>query len=864
MSCAFLMMLLSPSYSSYGLEYGDLEALHPLETFNQIKARRESNWTIFKALCDSHKVTGQPIFLDGGTIELYHIDTQKIYIDASQTLIINGNNFELKFYPFVPRLGYNYVFDLNYGGTLSIKNGSAKVAQRQNYFESYQCVLKKSTNTKLIELPGTVGSDFWTSLSVGREIFYSWDYLVLGKTNTIASWDATAKTITLNNDIDAAVSNDMQGSEVWFGLDFVDGVSEQDYFDFGRHWVRGENLNVRTFSFIYNGPAPATGTDTVVTLQNVTIENFKYPVSFVSGAFKIYLFGTIEINSSEIALQVFARSQINRQSILGPNATLIFNDNGLLSVGSLDVISSGNIWGSGAYIHPTVIVQIDTFRGYNNPAATFRQFSSSIEIVCPGDYESWINDFQCVGSGELDLRTSNCMPFTCEYFSGDSILTPGGDFILQDGVIGQINLTGLFHPPDSVSALLQFNNAVINEGVTIGWPILNAPFTDIEFNNCIFYAERSADRQEKIKNDGDIINSITLNNCEYRKPVGSTVGTWTPGDGTALSGDACSSFLRPVNFKEITVNNLVTDYMIGAFLQQSSSFTIPPQSNSFVEVNDSDINLTKSHDANYVSTRTFLSDQIRGDRTSIKAFSFSGHGYNTPLRISPKIASRSANILTGSQTYKVLVNGPAPPTTFSVDNVLEIDFDHNEYLVNTGTIKHIAPITYSPGSTQKYSSGSAFSGTITIRAVGGTVTISKWDSATNEWGNVLSDIVIPVGTSANLTCDNKGVISKASNSTVNTTLATGTGAVTTYSGVLPDYLLVDSVGFEVTAGVISGVAGISGLIVGTGIDPVSYVDYGTGTYYIKFTSNLSNGVDLNVTYDKYNTWRVSGVFDVAA
>jgi len=580
--------------------------------------QRVSNWTLFKNLCDYHKKINGTISFASGKIELYHADKEKIsMIDGERlNIIISG---ELIFYPFVPRPGYNYVFDMAYGGSLSITGGKIKMAQRMNLFESYRCEFLPNG---IIRVLGAIRSDFWTGLRQGQVIYCSWNQKVLGKASKVAGWDKALKTVTLTDDL--GVINVVAG-QTWIGFDYVEGVSEYSYKTYGQHWVKWEYIDTRAFILINHSPPTSTGPDAVINLTSTKLENWGCPLFISSGAFKVNLKNTVEINNSEEGIAAFARSQLNHQSILGLKATLVMRNNGMNSVGSIDVISSANILGSGAYIHPTVIVQLDKFRGYNNPASTFRQYSTSIEVVCPPDYKSWINDFQCEGSGEEDLKTSNCMPVEVGYFKGNTLLTIGGSLNLKAGIIGRINLTRLLHPRDNVETNIQINNATITGPTTIGWEKGAAEFTDITFNKCKFVAnlaftsnpDQAHAVEEMIKNDGTAMRSITIKDSEYVRP--EDVQIYTLGQPVP-AGLSASALLRCIRFLNVNIDGMKTDFMKGVFLQHHSDQLQPPYNKVIIHIDHSQINMS-----GLIDSKNSVPGQIQGVDTSVPCLSLTGN-----------------------------------------------------------------------------------------------------------------------------------------------------------------------------------------------------------------------------------------------
>ena len=450
-------------------------------------ADRKANWALFKKLCDEQKLHGGTIDLGNEVIEILHTDKELVRLEAGHKLNIKGDGYKMIFYPFTPRPGYNYVFDLAYGSELSLTGGEMSLAERQVH---------------------ATGSN--------PEVF------------------------TL-----------------------INAFTE---------WV-------------------VTGPDTVINLTDAKFENWKTPINISSGAFKINLKGTVEINNAEIAMAIFARSQLNHQSILGHDATLVLRNNG--------VKLPNDIYGSGAYIHPTVIVQIDKVRGYNNQAFTFRQFSSSIEVVCPDDYQSWIHDFQCEGSMEGDLRTSNCMPFVLDYYKGDSVLSPGGNLILKEGEIGAINFTSLFHPPDNIASFIQINKAIVTKKVSVSWPKLVAEFADVEFNDCTFPTQ-PVDQGPKIYAGMAPVKSITLNRCKFKK----------------VDENPAGALILTAGFLAVNLNEITTDLINGVFLQQNITQTQPPFDKVTIHIDHSWINTSNFYNDNPNSPR-FLPGQIQGVDTEV-------------------------------------------------------------------------------------------------------------------------------------------------------------------------------------------------------------------------------------------------------
>src|SRR5690348_9950488 len=113
-------------------EYGDLEALHPSETFNQIKARRESNFAILKSVLESRA---------------YHMPEKRLevsiptgqFIQSTSIKIFgrNKNTSEIVVYPFLPQATQQKLINCRYGDIHTASNVTIKSSVKNNFYESY-------------------------------------------------------------------------------------------------------------------------------------------------------------------------------------------------------------------------------------------------------------------------------------------------------------------------------------------------------------------------------------------------------------------------------------------------------------------------------------------------------------------------------------------------------------------------------------------------------------------------------------------------------------------------------------------------------------------------------------------------------
>lgn len=848
----FLHTLLASTSSVSLFQSGNLEQLYPLETASQIRDRRLANWTILKTLCNDAKLTGIPVSLPNTRVEFFRTLNDKISLNSGHSLYLRGfGDTNMVFYPYIFRAEPvdHTPFQMDYGASIRVRDLTLKCAKKQGKFETYDAVLKKNANNRLIELTGTIRPEFWTDLQIGDTIYASYDSAILSDTRIVASFDSNAKTITTTADLSVGISADTTGK---FCRIFTNEIlPEEDYDTYGQFWYYNSGTKVGA-SGIRLVPAANSGAEASFDLTNVSIENFWEGLSISAGNFHVNS-SNLNFDNCGVAFPAYARLQMNGQYISGDSMT--FTNNGYNCIAQINSDST-LVFGSGAYLHPTIILTItDTLTLTNNPASAFRQFSSSIEEDMTG-VSSYVNNIVASGNGEYDFYSSNCMPVTIDNFDGDQLWI-GGSLTVNGGKVRElISASSNLEPPNGTPVDWEFNNMELTGRLITAFNALTEAVHDIVFNNCTFYVSDYTTLDVFIKAAFDT-RSITLNDCEMRRAVGTTFPDYVPG--SAIPAGEKSQYLFYGQGKTITINNLTTDYIKGGlFLQVSNLVRTPPYNGNKFYINNSEIGL--SHITNNTPTIAsfYLTDQFNGSGSKIVAFDYTGLGYNTPGSFSSKTASKSnVNIITGSTTYKNLGGVMAPYNSFNITGSLEIDLEHNEYFVNSGTINRITLPTWS--GIDKIASESNYTGTITIHAVGGTITINGWHATTNEYGNISASTTIPVGTSKSFTCNNRAVISKAANSTVTPTIATGTGSIREYKGSLADYLVVPQ-NFSVTAGAVTGTANSNGAISGTGIDSSSFIDYGTGTYYIKFDSNVGNGVPVNLSYEKYNTWRVTGVF----
>jgi len=845
-------------FQQYGFEYGNLSELYHDETYEQIKTRRQSNWNILKTLCNDHKITGEIINPAGGIVEIYRPSNDYVELLDTHNLKIYGSSTEFVFYPFTYRSEANYYpFKFQYGSSCDFRNLTSKCAQKQGKFETYDVILKKGGNLRLIEITESVRAGFWTDLQVGNTIYYTDQPSDLAESRVVQSFDSTAKTITVTVDIGVGIANNATGIAC---RNFNEDISEEDYNTYGDFWVAASGFVGQ--NGIFHIPVSSTGNATNFNFKDVIFENWWVGISISSGNFHV-TYDNILFDNCGVGFSAFARSQINGQSVIGVTKDLSIDnlkikECGYYCVGQITADNS-RIYGAGVYWHPTVIATLPgTTRCLNNTANGLRQYSASLDTQTP--YATYIENFVASGGIEYDLYTSCSMPVTIDNFEGDE-LRIGGTITVNRTRSGRneirrdVSSSTLLEPPHGTPVRWEFNDTDIYCQSQSAFNVLTEDVHTSYFNDCKFFVNEYGVIPQMLTIPGELY----LNNPQMLKNPTANIPTYVPGSAVP-SGNDCS-YLFIVGSKKVVIDNLITDSLKGGLILQSPSFNFPAPLKT-IEINDSDINLSKLINTNPTITDTYRTNGILGQRTKVEAFNYGYMGYSLPLAFTAKEASSSnVSIATTPQTLYIITAIPfAPYVSFVVSGVLYTDLDYDEYFVNAGTINHICLRTWQ--GVNPVTSASIFTGSITIHAVGGDVVINGWDATTNQYGNVESSVTITSGTSITLTCNNKRVFAKDANTAVsNELLFTGNGSVKVYQGLLVNMLAANTT-FTITVGAVTATAGADGLFTGTGVVAGSYIDYWTGAYYLSLVSNVGNGVQGLANYERYTNWRILGVYEL--
>jgi len=820
-NCSFFYV---EAVNQYGFEYGNLANLHPSETFTQLKTRRESNYSILKTLLESVSVT-----LPSQRLEVSIPSGSKI---SSSVINLSGsskNGSQIIVWPFVPRTGVTAgtFIEPRYGDTHNFSNFTIKSPVKNNFHETYSCILKPGGATNQIQILGTVRDDFWAEMIPGKTVFYGWTFSVLGETKVISSADEGTGIITLTTNISGSVASNTQGATVNFGTSFKEDISQEDYLAYGRCWVIN---NFDSNRIIYSVPASSTGVDYTLNIGNVRFENTATQILLSMGNFKVNQTANVEFVDGNTPYSLFTRNQAGGQtfSVVDGAETLVERAGDIVAGAIATLEPSGN-YGSGGYLHDNVIVDHQgILRLRDNISASWRQYSSSYSPIVQGQtnyYKTIIEE----GSGEYGFLTSNTAPTTIDYADFTGTLLLRHDTVINGGDLAYISSQGTDF--GTGSRTVEINDTILR-GVTSF-----SLFQTGELNNCTYKLPEFSTLQLMVTPS---IGNFNINGGIIENS--GNVGTWNRSTG-AVSGNRGANF---ISLSNAIIDSLEWDSDLYHYLFTTGLTQAPYTEKDFnSEVNNSDV-VCYSIAVDGLSVAGTVSGTLSGTNTILRNSFYSqnaGRGF---------IQNISGN--TGT-VAKTIVASKSYALIGTVTNVLEIDFE-NDYYQTSGTINAI--LAANPW-TNSYSANTCYGRNIRIYAVGGDITLTTFDATLRPSSNIIgtNGTVILNGNYLDLTID-RDYVFQTGTSVVTPTLFTGNGATKIYKGVLADFILDPTVIMNITAGAINVNADANGLF--TDANVVGFVDYWTGKYEFRFTANVPNLTTGVLTYNKPNAWKNTGAW----
>lgn len=840
-------------FSSRTIEYsyGNLESLYPTYSYSKLKALRLKNWNLFKARCDNAKTYGGTVRIKGERLEMFVPSGESITItESTDSLTVEGVSktlTQLYFYPLTPTKDLTQnVFDIQYGTNFTLRNISIARDDIKRY-ETYSCVLKKNGNVRLIELLGDIRNGFWDDLTIGDTIVFAWELEVQGQTMTVADFDSVAKTITVSSDISSLVTNDQSGYYVNAGFYFREDIPLSEYTQYGQGWYINEGMIFVSQSYVWTDES-----DAIITLDNVNFDGAEYNVFISSGACKLYA-TDVYFTGCQLGVAFFGRDIGNNQQFHINNVT--FEDCGYYVAGGTYAITADNKLGGGAYVHPNVSCKkIGDGNLYlqNNIAAAFRQYSSTGEkTIAPGSTTQF-GKVYCLNNTEYDFATSNSMPVTIDYIESPGSFYSGGFLDINGGYLTTFSQSNQIKPSEEVTDIaVNITDCTIKGTQTFGWLSPQNENCTITYTNCTF-------ETGTLTNLGQLMMSETsrgklgqLNIIGGSMVKGPNGGTYYTPFGSVNGLVLNSRMLRRGGFRNVLFQDFTTEYLFGGFFTSNSEAINPANADIYTFI-DCSINTHLLVQPNAIQNNK--SYTYVGTRSSFARSGYPAFLFNNLLK--PKTGTTSKSIISGSYAK------PDTSGVQSLTNVLELDYNYNQYNVNAGTIKVVGPIQNQQISAtlEKAIASNAIDGDIIVNAIGGDVVFSAFNPTTNPNSNIKNDYTCLSGQGCKLTPDTKDVLATGANSSTSTVIGTGNGITKIFSGSLGFFPKVVGT-VSVTVDAITGTADSDGIITGTGI-VAGQVDLFGMSYYLEFT-NAPSG-DITIFYDIYNGHKFTGSFTVTA
>lgn len=810
--------------SDNGFTYGNLVNDFPTFNLSQLDSIRTRNYNRLQLIL-STRIYNMP----AKRLEVYVPNgnpiTGNVTIRGVRTLS------EIVVYPFVLQSTATATFFTpTYGDTYNIRNVTIKSPAKNYLSETYSCILKFSGTPNLIKVNSAVRPGFWSTLTPGSSLFYGWLYTVPGETKLVSSIDSLNSLIYLTTNISGSVSSDMQGSTVNVGKFFPPDISITDYETYGRVWIRNTFC---TNNIIYGIPAATSGTDFILNLTNVKFENSAVQVLASMGSAKMN-FNKVKFINGSSSLSFFSRNYAGGQTLTSTD-TLLIQNTGDLIAGTLTTSEPSGNYGAGGYLHDNVLVNLQgVLHLKNNLSASWRQYSSSYSPANPGtNYYAYIKE---EGSTEYGFLGSNTMPTII-----DSLSSSGFILFRYTTTINSGDVTGLLSGQGTDFGIgdqsIEINNTTLRNVVNL------ERFKTGELNNCTYIIPLFSVHQVMISPSAN----LTISGGEIQGGTG--VAQWNP----IVAGAEGSRFLYngTTYFDEsnIIIDSLNWNSYLSHYLFSNNGVQEPYIEKNFnIQVNNTDVKalgfaVDGSSTAGSVSKTTTGTNTIL--RSNIYSTGQQGRGYVQEIE---GLVGTTSRTIVASKSYGIVG---------TLTNILEIDWEHDRYETN-GTLNAIVAVSTVVGVSPT-SSNPVYGRDIWIYAVGGNITINTFDATLRPESNIIgtNGTIILAGDSLNVIIDNDYVF-QTGTTIVTPTLAVGNGVLTTFEGVLADFILDPDIIMNITAGAINVNANASGVF--TDPDVVGYVDYWTGKYEFIFTVPVPGATNIVLTYNKPNVWKNTGAF----
>lgn len=790
---------------------------------------------MFKNKCVTAKTNGTKLTIPDQRLELYADPNITTDLSNGHINILNTQTLEIDklgtspvvFYPFVLDHSRYTIFNLKYGGTLKLK-GVWSGQDIQGKLETYNITFRVGGDLKKIQVNGEVRSGFWENMAQGDAVFVNHAFETLGEERTIDTWDAETGIITLVEDLTYG-SMDLNNQYTTGGFIFNEDVSFADYQTYGQFWI----YDTHRCYFIYSiPPNETTPPKANIVLTDFSIYGFARQTMFAVANGELKINGTVTYERNEIGLNFFSRGAANYQKLDFVDATLQFFDSGTYAGGSITAITADDILGSGAYIHPNVIVRGTTLNLWNNIGTAFRQYSfggNNPIVLGDEEYQTIIDLIDCVDNIEADFRSSNLIPTTIGELRNSTYVNLHYETTINAGKI----TAGYINPNETNAQATFVTNVVLNDvEIDIQDETLFAIGGNLTCNNCNIHVRPIHVNAPHIFDVIDGNPDVKLIGCTFTPDA--TLTSYTPGaaeNGSPVQGKAILFVGNiPDETKGLSLGLIDSCTVDGSFwhgyiFKEDDGWAQYIHRNRKIHIKDCDLRISRLSDYTYL--REHFTWQVEVENARVNSPRMIQSISERPFVYKPRTTSVSKSI---------------------VDGVIEFDFENEINVTGGGTLHTLFPVLYNGAS--KINSSISYNGTIRLNAVGASFTIQNT-------GNINESITVNAGEYIELTAS-RDII--GTQNTTSRLMGTSDGTLAKITGTLAADVGLDHRFIEVVDITSDEVATLNedGTINGTNTSGV--IDVRTGSYDIIFATPLDNEQTVTLNYKYYSGITFKGVW----
>ncbi len=699
--------------------------------YNKSQVDREHNWSEWIKIVNDYSLIREPIIFPADTLEVY-ISGNGLSLNSSNYFNLVGVSKYASFiYVYSDMTANTKRFLYANGSDVNVSNisfvGPKSTLVRETY---YNITMKPAGNANQVKVNNPVRYSFWQRVIPGISLSYATN-TGLSAHVVVSSADSTSGVITFTTNLLGGISSDYTNALNCIGIAYQGNIPIDTLNQYkGTFFVGSGDVVSTCFELISNAN----------TFTNVNVEGFGYAYIATNDT-------QLEMHNSNVQGDIhgitFYAGSNNYY-----NAFLRFHNSVLEKSG---LVLNGNttnnaniIYGSGAYLHPNIVVDMDASIVRNNNAGAWRQFSDGDEKK---SLVSWVSKYvnsEFSNNVEYSLLTSNTHRTIMDgcIFKGVGNLYIQNNFAASNCVFDSVLVQMYAYTnalPKPLTDTSRFTVSITNStfrgasGFDSGWPSNYLSKTVVILDNIRFdsytagggignFAIRCMDSLTMF------LNNIVVNPTTY------AIGTINNG------------FLRLGNYSNTIVNNLVYTRRVRTI---------------FVNNNEGSV-INKLHLSNSV----------------IKARQpFSSIGFVLPRNI--YVSNTSFSDWTGQSLFgqvDELVKGSAFPNSV-IGKDITINTGANEIITNIDTIRLITIMADSTGE----AINARYTGCIKIKTLRDVVILGVNDDSTSYTEG--ANRTYPAGSVIEMCNTHELIHPSVTVISVSDTIGTGNGTSTSFNKI---------------------------------------------------------------------------------